>query len=108
MADEPQDSQEYVQVPLSWVGLEDITVLLANQFIIQYTDDGFLLTVGQVAPPPLLGSPEEQREQVSQLTFVPVRPLARFNLTERRLRELIAVLQENLSNYEAAMKERLK
>lgn len=102
MADESQDS---VQVPLSWVGIEDLTILLANQFIIQYTEDGFFLTVGQVAPPPLLGTPEERKEQATQLTFVPVRPLARFNMTEDGLRQLIGILQENLSNYDAA-KER--
>lgn len=96
------DSHDSVQVPLSWVGIDDLTILFANQFVIQFDEDGFLLTVGQVAPPPLLGTVEERKEQATQLAFVPVRPLARFSMSEERLRALIAILQENLSNYEVA------
>jgi len=48
---------------------------MANQFLSQIDQDGtFILSVGQVAPPVLLGTPEEHRAQAAGLPFVAVRP----------------------------------
>lgn len=95
----PED--EGKAIPLTWVGPDEVPVVMANHFISQFHDDGFVLTFGQVAPPIILGSEEQQREQLEALAFVPVRPLARFALTEQRVRELIKLLTDNLAVYEA-------
>jgi hypothetical protein len=97
-----QPEHEDKAVPLAWVGPDEVPVVLANQFISQFHHDGFVLTVGQVTPPIILGSDEQQRDQLEALTFVPVRPLARFALTEQRVRELIKLLTDNLAMYEAS------
>jgi hypothetical protein len=102
MADEPGVS---IQVPLSWVGIDELTAHLANQFMIQRTEDGWLLTVGQALAPAFIGTPEEQRAQASELTFVPVRPLGRFSMTEDRVRQLVALLKETLERAEEQAKE---
>ena len=85
--------------PLVRVGMEDVPILFANDFIIQFHGNEFILTVGQLQPPPLFGSEEERRQQISQIEFVPVKVVARLALTEQRMEQLVEALQSNLQKY---------
>jgi hypothetical protein len=96
------DEENVVQLPLVWVGGDEVPILFANQFLGQYHQDDFLLTVGQLAPPALLGTPEERREEALTMSFVPVKVLARFGMTRSRVEDLIGVLQQTLKNFEEA------
>jgi len=97
----PHDSQPPErQVPLSWVGYDEVPIVYANQFLVQHQDGQFVVAFGQFTLPALLGSPEELEEQLSEIEFVPVRPLNRFVLPEGKMRELIAVLEASLSKAE--------
>ena len=90
-----------------WEEADDHSVVFANQFLIQHQPDEFVLTVGQLVTPPLLGTDEEKREQLARVSYVPIRAIGRYGLTRRRIEELIAVLQENLERHDAMM-EKLK
>ena len=92
--------EDTVTLPMVYIGAEDAPILFANQFIIQHEQNEFILTVGQLQPPILLGSPEERKEQAKKLTYVPIKIVARFGLTRQRLAELIEVLQNNLRKYD--------
>ena len=92
--------QDTITLPVTYLGLEDVPILFANQFVIQHEKNEFVLTVGQLQPPILLGSPEERKEQAKKLTYVPIRVVARFGLTRQRLAELIEALQSNLRKYD--------
>ena len=92
--------QDTITLPVTYLGLEDVPILFANQFVIQHEKNEFVLTVGQLQPPILLGSPEERKEQAKRLTYVPIRVVGRFGLTRQRLAELIEVLQSNLRTYD--------
>ena len=92
--------RDAITLPLTYLGLEDIPILFANQFVIQHEKNEFILTVGQLQPPILLGTPEDRKEQAKKLTYVPIRVVARFGLTRQRLTELIEVLQSNLRTYD--------
>ena len=98
--------QEGVAVPIVWSGPEDVPILVANAFVCQFdseTLDAFILTVGQLTPPALVGAnPEEIRRQAEQISYVPVKPVARFGLSVGKMRELIAILAGNLEQLEAA------
>lgn len=95
------DPPQTLEIPLSWVGFDEVPILYANQFLIQFQPEaGFVIGIGQATGPALIGSPEQVAEQVSQIEFVPVRTLARVALTEMKLRELIAALEANLANFE--------
>lgn len=94
------------EIPLSWVGLEDVPLFFANQFICQFNQDEFILTIGQMAPPALLGDEEQRTRQLEQLDQIPVRPLARIAFTPSRLVELINVLEANRWQYEQAQQLR--
>ncbi len=91
-----------LKLPLAWVGLDELPIVYANHFVIQFEADGsFVLSIGQATAPPILGeTPEEIQRQAEQIEFVPVRPLARVSLTEAKLKELVAVLEANLKNFE--------
>ena len=89
-----------IQLPLTWIGPEEVPIQLVNQMICQFNQDEFILTFGQMAPPLLLGTDEQKLEQAEQIAYVAVKPLARLAMTQARVRELIAVLEANLANYE--------
>ena len=92
-----------VDVPLAWVGIDELDIQFANQFVIQFQPNEFVLSVGQATPPAFIGTPEQIADQVAGLEFVHVRPLGRFGMTRGRLVELIAALQVNLENHDRAL-----
>lgn len=91
-----------VPIPLAWIGAEDLPVLFVNQFVgqVEAEQGVFFLNIGQALPPALLGTPEEQAEQLEQIAYVPVKPVARLALTRERLEYLIAILQTNLDQHD--------
>jgi hypothetical protein len=94
------EPREPIRVPVVFIGAEDTPVQYANQFVVSHQQDEFILTVGQVTPPLLLGTEAEQREQAQQLAYVPVKTVARLAFTRARLVELMSVLQENLKRFD--------
>jgi hypothetical protein len=92
--------EEPIQVPIVFIGADEIPVHYANQFVVQHEQNEFFLTVGTVTPPILLGSEEERLRQASQLSYIPIRVVARIAMTRDRLTELIGVLQANLKTFD--------
>jgi len=88
------------QIPLAWIGAEELPVLFVNQFVGQFHENEFFLTIGQALPPALIGTPEERADQLEQIAYVPVKPVARLALTKRGCQELIANLQNILEGAE--------
>jgi hypothetical protein len=99
---EPRRGEGYVQVPLVWVGTEELPIHFVNQFAGVIGPGEIFLYLGSVMPPPILGDTEEERTaQAESIRFVQVKPVARMALTPERLREFIAVLKQTLTNYES-------
>jgi flagellar motor switch/type III secretory pathway protein FliN len=94
------DPAEGIELPVVYTSVDDAPMLFANQFAIQFNKDEFILTIGQLQPPLLLGTPEEMREQASRLTHVPVRVLVRVGMTSTRVAELAKLLADHLRRYE--------
>lgn len=88
------------EVPLTWVDVDDVPVFFANQFIIQHNQDEFILTIGQMVPPPIVGPLEQREEQIEQIDFVAVKPLARIAFTYSRLMELGQALEGHREQYD--------
>jgi hypothetical protein len=98
LADETR--QEAV-LPIRWMGTEDIPIVFVNQVLGQVGRQGeVVLSFGQITPPALLGTPEQQREQAKDIDFLPVKPVARLALTRVGLDDLIRVLQQTRDNYQ--------
>ena len=98
--------QNPIALPLVFVGAEDVPILYANVFVAQFQQDELLLTVGQVAPPILLGDEGERREQAERLSYVPVKVMARLALTRDRMAELLGVIQDNLAAYDDSQEKK--
>ena len=95
---------EHIQLPLVWVGVDEVPILFANALIAQFEQDlgAHLLTIGQITVPPVTGTPEEVAEQVAELEFVSVRAIARLAFTPEKLQEVITTLQANVDQRERA------
>lgn len=95
-----------VEVPVVWLGPEDVPIIHVNAMVSQFdpqTLDSLILTVGQVTFPAIVGaSVEERKQQAEQIAYVPIKPVARLALTTARARELVATLQANLDQLEQA------
>ncbi len=89
-------------IPLLWQGPEELPILFANQFVSQFYQDAFIVTVGQTVPPPIVGTDVERAKQLVQVSYVSVKPVARLSLTRTSMRDLIAHLEANLQQYEEA------
>ena len=86
------------KLPVRWVETEKVPILMANQFLVQIDvasdrPDQIVLAIGQVTSPPVLGTIEEKRTQLEELSQVPVQTLARYSVTPARLVELIKLLE---------------
>jgi hypothetical protein len=87
-------------LPLEWIDFDESPILFANHFLIQRQPNEFVLTLGQVTAPPVVGTPEEIREQSREFGHVTVNTLARVGLTRLRMTELISMLQNALDEHD--------
>jgi hypothetical protein len=93
-----------IQVPSSWVGVEDLPITFANAFVGIVAPHEIFFNIGSFSPPAITGATSEEREQqVRSVGFIPIKPLARLALTPKRLDELISALQNTRTNYETLM-----
>ncbi len=102
------DEERYERnIPTTWIGAEDLPVLFVNTFVgqVQPQEGTFYLTLGQTLPPALIGTPQEQAEQLEQIAYVPIKPVARLALTRSRMEELVALLQLNLEQHDQLLQQ---
>jgi hypothetical protein len=97
-----------VTVQLTWVGTEEVPVVFVNQVMGQVDERGdVILSFGQMTPPALIGTPEEQAAQAHRLAYVPVKPVARFSMSRSRVVDLVNVLNQVLE-IQSVTRERLR
>lgn len=73
--------------------------------MLQIHEGTFFLTIGQMVPPALVGTPEERADQLEQVAYVPVRPVVRLALTPIDTRRLASALNANLDQLEQMQQE---
>jgi hypothetical protein len=94
------------EVPIVWENPDSVPVFFANQFIIQHFQDEFILTLGQMVPPALLGDQQNREAQLREIEQISVRPLARIAFTRARLLELVSSLDAHLAKYDEMKRTR--
>lgn len=75
------------EAKVDWSQAEALPVHPANVFLAQYTPDHHVLSFGYVAPP-LAADP-------SKITNVQSKPIVRILVTQKGMKELIEILQQN-------------
>lgn len=96
------ENDEVFKIPLTWIGAEELPVLFINKFVgqVEPEEHVFYLTIGQALPPALIGTPEERLEQLEEIAYVPVKPIARLSFTRKKYEELAQTIQANLDQYD--------
>jgi hypothetical protein len=98
-----------MQFLVSWASAESLPLMFANAFVSQLGSqagtagppDAIYLTIGQLAPPLLVGTPEEVAQQAARFNgTVEVRPVARIVLSRERAAELGELLQTVIKQYD--------
>lgn len=101
------------QLTIRWGDVSSVPLSYANQIISllmppagdALEPDGVMLVFGNVAPPLLVGTPEQVDEQLSHIDDVEVQPLTRLVLSRARAEELLHILAQTLAKYDAARQE---
>lgn len=93
--------EEQVELPYFFIGTEDVPIHLSNMQVIQHVRQEFIITFGQFTPPLVLGTPEEQLEQVKSKPYLPVKTVARLAMSPDRVLDLIKALQGNYDKWKA-------
>lgn len=96
---QPTATPEPLAIRQAYVGEDEVPIMLATDFVIQYHRGQFILSIAQMAPPILLGPPQVRLEQAKQIPYVPIRITSRVAMSEERLRALIRVLQGHLERF---------
>jgi hypothetical protein len=104
-----EESQEWLDIPVVWEGLEDVPIVLANNALGQVGhQDEIILSFGQLTPPAIYGDLERQREQAQQIERLAVKPVARVGLTRAGLDDLIRILSGTRDNYDRMQEARAR
>jgi hypothetical protein len=84
---------------LEWVEFDEQPIVFANQFLVQHEPNEFVVSLGQVVGPPVVGPPDQVRAYHGAEP-VPIHTLCRVGLTRLRVTELINVLQAALDDHD--------
>jgi hypothetical protein len=101
-----------IQISMIWPDVADLPVYRANQFIVQLSTgpdgtmvDDLVLTIGYVAPPVILGTPDEQRASFMALGAVNVQALTRVSMSPAYAQQLVELLQTQLRQLDAGTED---
>lgn len=80
-------------IQAKWGDLSTEPVFFANMFAVTGDNEGqFHLTIGQTSPPVLVGTKEEQTQQLDHMGALPIRPLIRVAIPSAKFDELVNLL----------------
>jgi len=100
----PEKPSDGIAVPLVWVGLEEAEIKFVNQIIVQMGPPGhegeFVISLGQLQSPVLIGDEKQVKQALRSLPYVPVKTVTKAGVPVERVREFIDVLQRVVKNYE--------
>lgn len=103
---------EGIQIPVLWEGFDDADIYFVNQMIVQLGPPGsegeFLMTLGQLHPPVLIGGEEANKAKLEALPYVTVKVVAKVGLPVSRARELRDLLTRMLETYDEVLSRKKK
>jgi hypothetical protein len=94
-----ETSKESHELPIEWYIPDDMVSQYATNMLVQTNPHEFIISFFQLYPPPLLGSPEEQKAKLEAMTSVRATCISRVIVAAERMPEFVKVLQETLTRY---------
>jgi hypothetical protein len=100
------DAPQLPSFQVDWSRVSSMPVATANEFAVQVTrwagsPEYTVVSVGHVASPIFVGTPEEQRIFLNESRVIQVAPVIRFSVTRTQLDVLISQLEEARQAYDA-------
>lgn len=92
-------------LPVRYVGADDVIVTHATHFVLQFDGSDFLLTMGQVEPPIVIGEEDEIKAQLGQIEYAPAKVLARVVLSVQRVRDLRDLMNRQLERIDKNLED---
>jgi hypothetical protein len=90
MPDEPQ----FIEPEAAWIGAEDLPVEFANTFSGVVGPNAVFINIGSMVPPSI-----ETEDDLANMRFVPVKPIARIAMAPGGLDDLIQTLENTRRIY---------
>ena len=101
---ENPEETDFIAIPVEWYIPDDIEPGYATNLTVQHTEHEFTISFFRAIPPIIVGSSEEQREQVKELKSVRAECLAQVIIAVGRMPEFVDVLQKNLEQHSSRFK----
>jgi hypothetical protein len=96
MADE--GPQEFT-LEVDWQLPPETVAQYATNFLIQAGEKEFFLYFFQVRPPLVVGTPEQQRTQLSELNLIPAQCIASIIISKERMPEFVQIMQDHVRRH---------
>lgn len=96
---------EPVQIPIEYFVPEDMPTLCPNNLVVRHTDDEFTLLFFEAREPIIVGSEDEKREALAQVTSVRARCVARIVLSPKKMFTFAEAIQRNIERFQALVAE---
>ncbi|NLE43846.1 MAG: DUF3467 domain-containing protein [Chloroflexi bacterium] len=98
---EQQADGERMPVPLEFCVPGELVSRYATNFVVQHTENEFILSFFEAEAPILLGTPEENLATLQSIGSVKARCVARIIVSPSRMPELIRIMGENYDRYQS-------
>lgn len=89
------DDPQFIEPEAAWIGAEDLPVEFANTFSGIVGPNAVFVNIGSMVPPAI-----ETEDDLANLRFVPVKPIARLALAPEGLDDLIRTLEDTRKIYQ--------
>lgn len=98
-----EDPHHSKLVKLKYVYPENLQTSFVSSLVVQHQPEFFTLSFFEVFAPPILGeTPEEKENLLKSIEELKAKCVSRVILTPEKMKEIVAVMTENLKNYEAS------
>ena len=89
------DDPRFIEPEAAWIGAEDLPVHFANTFSGIVGPNAVFVNIGSTVPPSI-----ESEDDLANLRFVPVKPIARVAMAPSGLDDLIETLENTRRIYQ--------
>lgn len=95
------------EVKLRRIYPDDLSSHLVANLVVQHQPDIFILSFFEVWPPPILGRTEEDmQKEIEAIDQIDIKCVARLAVTPARMKEFVAIMSENLQNFEREIEDK--
>jgi hypothetical protein len=105
MAEQERSDSERMPVPLEFCVSDELVSRYATNFVVQHTENEFILSFFEAEVPILLGTAEENLAQLQSIGSVKAHCVARIIVSPNRMADLLRIMGENYSRYQGRREE---